>query len=168
MAKKNLKKLTALSIAYNVPFQPLYTKEAIAKNNLEVVHMALINGQKVTCLQQLNNMDYEKLFKGETLTESTTKQDNTTVFTKKGTVSINGNRYNMLDLIKDMDMVNVYEIVDHYIGHGEDWQYDMACKIRDYIKNGGFIAWLEYQYQKEYGETVEQYESRMACEGVEV
>jgi predicted nucleotide-binding protein (sugar kinase/HSP70/actin superfamily) len=164
MAKKNLKKLTALSIAYNVPFQPLYTKEALEKNNLEVVHKCLIGGQEYNCLMQKTYADYENIFKSVANGENTVKQDNSVTFNSKGFVYINGNKHAIFDVIKDMEMWQIYDILNQYLNHGEEWQRDLAIKIRDYIKAQGFIEWLEYQYEKEYGETVDEYMARVEDE----
>jgi predicted nucleotide-binding protein (sugar kinase/HSP70/actin superfamily) len=164
MAKKNLKKLTALSIAYNVPFQPLYTKEALEKNNLEVVHKCLIGGQEYNCLMQKTYTDYENIFKSVANGENTVKQDNSVTFNSKGFVYINGNKHAIFDVIKDMEMWQIYDILNQYLNHGEEWQRDLAIKIRDYIKAQGFIQWLEYQYEKEYGETVDEYMARVEDE----
>ena len=164
MAKKNLKKLTALSIAYNVPFQPLYTKEALEKNNLEVVHKCLIGGQEYNCLMQKTYADYENIFKSVANGENTVKQDNSVTFNSKGFVYINGNKHAIFDVIKDMEMWQIYDILNQYLNHGEEWQRDLAIKIRDYIKAQGFIQWLEYKYEKEYGETVDEYMARVEDE----
>ena len=163
MANKNLNKLQNLANQFNVTFQPLYTREAIAKGNLQVVHKALIGGKEYTCLQQMNNADLEKLFKG--IADGTCNMhapENTTVFSKDGeTVSINGNRYNLFDIIKDMDMVTLSDMISNYIEYGADWQIDFANKVRAYLKNGGYVKWFLYQYELEYGETVDEYETRM-------
>ena len=164
MAKKNLKKLTALSIAYNVPFQPLYTKEALEKNNLEVVHKCLIGGQEYNCLMQKTYADYENIFKSVANGRNTVKQDNSVTFNSKGFVYINGNKHAIFDVIKDMEMWQIYDILNQYLNHGEEWQRDLAIKIRDYIKAQGFIQWLEYKYEKEYGETVDEYMARVEDE----
>lgn len=169
MAKKNLKKLTALSIAYNVPFQPLYTKEALEKNNLEVVHKCLIGGQEYNCLMQKTYADYENIFKSVANGGNVVKQGNSVTFNSKGFVYINGNKHAIFDVIKDMEMWQIYDILNQYLNHGEDWQRDLAIKIRDYIKAQGFIEWLEYQYEKEYNETVDEYMARVEdVEGMRV
>lgn len=163
MANKNLNKLQNLANQYNVTFQALYTAEAIAKGNLQVVHKALIGGKEYTCLQQYNNADLEKLFKG--IADGTCNMhapENTTIFSKDGeTVSINGNRYNLFDIVKDMDMVTLSDMISNYIEYGTDWQIEFANKIRNFLKQGGYVQWLEYQYQLEYGETVDEYAERM-------
>lgn len=163
MANKNLSKLQNFANQYNVTFQPLYTREAIAKGNLQVVHKALIGGKEYTCLQQMNNTDLEKLFKG--IADGTCNMhapENTTVFSKDGeTVSINGNRYRVFDIIKDIDFKTLNDMIGNYLTNGEDWQVETAQKIKDYMKNGGLVEWLEYQYEKEYNETVDEYETRM-------
>lgn len=168
MANKNLKKLQELSAKYNVPFQPLYTAKALENGNLQVVHNIMLRGQKITCLQQMTHEQLEKLFKGETAEkQAEKKQDNTVVFTKNNTISINGNRYNLLDVIKDMEISYVYEIIENYMTHGEEWQIEMAEKLRAYMLNGGFVEWLEYQYKKEYGETVEEYAEKTGLNIIE-
>ena len=87
---------------------------------------------------------------------------NTTVFNVDGeTVSINGNRYSIFDIVKDVDFKTLNDLIADYLTNGEDWQVETAEKIKNYMKNGGYVLWLEYQYQKEYGETPEQYEARM-------
>lgn len=162
MANKNLSKLQNLANQYGVEFQPLYTAEAIEKGNLQVVHKCLINGKQVNCLQTMNNADLEKLFKG--IADGTSEihaPENTTVFSKDGeTVSINGNRYSLFDIVKDMDMVTLSDMISNYIEYGTDWQIEFANKIRNFLKQGGYIQWLEYQYQLEYGETVDEYAER--------
>ena len=163
MANQNLRKLQNLANMYGVEFQPLYTREALAKGNMQVIHKALINGKEYTCLQQYNNTDLENLFKG--IADGSCNMhtpENTCVFNKDGeTVSINGNRYSLFDIVKDMDMHTLSDTISQYLEYGEDWQIDFANKIRNYMKNGGYIKWLLYQYECEYGESVEQYEERM-------
>ena len=163
MANKNLNKLQTLSAKYNVPFQALYTKDAIAKGNLEVVHKALINGKQVNCLQQMNNADLENLFKNASCGHDRIHApENTVIFEKNDDkVSINGSRYRIFDIIKDVDFRTLNDMIGNYITNGEEWQIATAQKIKDYMKNGGMVEWLEYQYEKEYGETVDEYEARM-------
>jgi hypothetical protein len=166
MASKNLKKLTALSIAYNVPFQPLYTKEALEKGNTECVHKALIGGKEYTCLQQYNHERLENLFKTVACGDDNMHASaNTVIFNQKSDViSINGNRYTIFDIIKDVEFGTLNDMIGNYISHGEEWQIETAMKIKEWFKNGGFIQWLEYQYQKEYGETVDEYMARVEDE----
>ena len=163
MANKNLSKLQNLSAKYNVPVQPLYTAEALAKGNLDVVHKCLIGGQQVNCLQQYNSEALENLFKS--IADGSCNMHapaNTCVFNKDGeTVSINGNRYKIFDLIKGYDMVTLSNMLCEYIEYGQDWQVDFANKIRAWLNNGGYVLWLYYQYFQEYNETPEQYEERM-------
>lgn len=163
MANKNLNKLQTLSAQYNVPFQALYTKEAIAKGNLQVVHKALINGKQVNCLQQMNNTDLENLFKNASCGHDRIHApENTVIFEKNDDkVSINGNRYRIFDIIKDVDFKTLNDMLGDYLTNGEEWQVATAQKIKDYMKNGGLVEWLEYQYEKEYGETVDEYAERM-------
>lgn len=162
MANKNLSKLQNLAIKYGVEFQALYTKEALAKGNMQVVHKALINGKEYTCLQQMNNESLENLFKG--IADGHDRihaPENTCVFNKDGaTVSINGNRYSLFDIVKDMDMHTLSDMISNYIEYGQDWQIEFANKIRNFLKQGGYIMWLEYQYQLEYGESVDEYAER--------
>lgn len=163
MANKNLSKLQNLANQYNVTFQAIYSKDAIAKGNLDVVHKAIIGGKQVNCLQQYNNEALENLFKS--IADGSCNMhapENTTVFNKDGeTVSINGNRYSIFDLIKGYDMHTLSDMLCEYIEYGQDWQVDFANKVRAYLKNGGYVQWLEYQYELEYGETVDEYAERM-------
>ena len=163
MANKNLSKLQNLSAKYNVSVQPLYTAEALAKGNLDVVHKCLIGGKQVNCLQQYNSEALENLFKS--IADGSCNMhaaENTTVFNVDGeTVSINGNRYKIFDLIKGYDMVTLSDMLCEYIEYGQDWQVDFANKIRAWLNNGGYVLWLYYQYFQEYHETPEQYEKRM-------
>ena len=163
MANKNLNKLQTLSAKYKVPFQALNTTEAIAKGNLEVVHKALINGKQVNCLQQMNNTDLENLFKNASCGHDRIHApENTVIFEKNDDkVSINGSRYRIFDIIKDVDFKTLNDMIGDYLTNGEEWQVETAQKIKDYMKNGGLVEWLEYQYEKEYGETVDEYETRM-------
>lgn len=163
MANKNLSKLQNLANQYNVTFQAIYSKEAIKKGCLDIVHKAIIGGKQVNCLQQYNNADLEKLFKG--IADGTCDMHaplNTTIFNKDGeTVSINGNRYSIFDLIKGYDMHTLSDMLCQYLEYGEDWQIDFANKIRAWLNNGGYVVWFYYQYFQEYNETPEQYEQRM-------
>ena len=154
MANKNLNKLQTLSAKYNVPFQALYTTEAIAKGNLQVVHKALINGKQVNCLQQYNNTDLENLFKNAACGHDRIHApENTVIFEKNDDkVSINGSRYRIFDIIKDVDFKTLNDMLGNYITNGEEWQVETAQKIKDYMKNGGLVEWLEYQYEKEQPE----------------
>lgn len=167
MANKNLKKLTALSIAYNVPFQALYTKEALEKGNMEVVHKALIGGKEYTCLQTYTHEKLENLFKSIACGSAEIHEaENTVKFNQDGeTVVINGRYHAIFDIIKDVEFETLNEMIGNYISHGEEWQIEAAMKIKEWFKNGGFIQYLEYQYSKEYGETVDEY---LAKTGMEV
>ena len=162
MANKNLNKLQNLANQYGVEFQPLYTREALEKGCLDIVHKAIIGGKEYTCLQQYNSEALENLFKSiANGTCDIHAPENTCVFNKDGeTVSINGNRYNLFDIVKDMDMVTLSDMISNYIEYGQDWQIDFANKIRNFLKNGGYVQWLEYQYELEYGETVDEYAER--------
>jgi hypothetical protein len=170
MANKNLKKLTALSIAYDVPFQALYTKEALEKGNMEIVHKALIGGKEYTCLQTYTNEKLENLFKSIAQGNAGTHEaENTVKFNKDGeTVVINGRYHAIFDIVKDVNFEVLNDMIGKYISHGEEWQIETAMKIKEWFKNGGFIQYLEYQYQKEYGETVDEYTARTSMEVVEV
>ena len=163
MANKNLNKLMDLSNRYGVSFQPLYTADALEKGNLQVVHKAVIGGQQVNCLQQFNNEALENLFKSIANGSCNMHEpENTVIFNKDGeTVSINGNRYSIFDLIKGYDMVTLSEMLCGYIEYGQDWQVDFAKKVRAWLNNGGYVLWFYYQYFQEYHETPEQYEARM-------
>ena len=162
MANKNLSKLQNLANQYGVEFQALYTAEALEKGCLDIVHKAIINGKQYTCLQQYNNSDLENLFKG--IADGHDRihaPENTCVFNKDGeTVSINGNRYSIFDIVKDVDFKTLNDMLSDYLTNGEEWQVETAEKIKDYMKNGGYIKWLEYQYELEYGETVDEYAER--------
>lgn len=163
MANRNLAKLQNLSAQYNVPFQPLYTADALAKNNLQVVHKALIGGKQYTCLQQYNTQALENLFKSIADGKNNIHAaENTVMFNRDGeTVSINGNRYNIFDIVKDVDFKTLNDMIGDYLTNGEDWQIEVATKIKNYMKNGGYILWLEYQYEKLNGESLDEYEARM-------
>lgn len=163
MANRNLNKLQNLSAQYNVPFQPLYTADALAKNNLEVVHKAIIGGKQVNCLQQYNSESLENLFKSiASGTHNMHEPENTTIFNKDGeTVSINGNRYKIFDLVKGYDMASLSDMLCQYIEYGTDWQIDFAKRVRAWFINGGYMLWFLYQYEKLNGETLDEYEARM-------
>ena len=110
----------------------------------------------------MNNADLENLFKNASCGRNRIHApENTVVFSKDNeTISINGNRYNVFDLIKDIDFKTLNDMIGNYLTNGEDWQVETAEKIKDYMKNGGLIKWLEYQYEKEYNETVDEYAER--------
>lgn len=171
MANKNLNKLNELSLKYNVTFQPLYTKKAVEKGNLEVVHNALIGGNKYTCLCTYNNAELEELFKNvangtdnsyiETgYTRKSRNSDKNTILFKgenNEIVYINGTKYNMFDVVKDMDYNRICELIGDYRLNGDEWQMEFANKITEWFKHGGLCLWLEYQYYKSYNETVDEY-----------
>lgn len=163
MANPNLKKLQNLSNQYGVEFQPLYTKEAMEKGNLQVVHNAIIGGKKYTCLARYNVQDLENLFKSIASGSCNIHApENTVIFNQNGeTLSINGNNYNIFDIVKDVEFVNMLDMVNENLNYGEEWQVENAKKIRTYLNNGGFSEWLEYRYQLEYGETVDEYAERV-------
>lgn len=164
MANKNLNKLQELAVKYNVPFQALYTKQAIEKGNLDIVHNAIIGGKKYTCLQQYNNEALENLFKGiASGHDRIHAPENTTVFSKDGeTVSINGRVYDMFEIVKDMDTTTLSEMLAKYLSYGESWQRDFALKLRQFLKDDGYAMMIEYRYIKEYG--VEEYKKVMGIE----
>ena len=165
MANKNLNKLQMLASKYDVVFQPLYTDKAITNGSLDIVHKAVINGKEYTCLQQYNNEQLENLFKTIACgNASIHAQENKVMFTKNDTVSINGNRYSLFEIVKDIEFNRLNSILSEYLNNGEEWQVELAEKIRAYMNNGGFIEWLEYQYQKEYNETVDEYLARECVE----
>ena len=163
MANPNRNKLQNLSVKYNVEFQPLYTAEALAKGKLDVVHNALINGKKYTCLARYNNADLENLFKSiASGHDRIHAPENTVIFAQNTkTLSINGNNYSIFDIIKDVEFVNMLDMVNENLNYGEEWQVENAKKIRTYLNNGGFSEWLEHRYFIEYGETVDEYAERV-------
>lgn len=166
MANKNLNKLNLLASKYDVVFQPLYTDKAIASGTLDIVHKAIINGKEYTCLQTYNNTQLEELFKSIACGQNEVHaQENKVLFTKDNErVCINGNRYSLFDVVKDLSFDRLNEILSEYLNNGEEWQVELAQKIRAYMNNGGFIQWLEYQYEKEYNETVDEYLARECVE----
>ena len=168
MANKNLAKLVELSNTYGVSVQALYTKEALEKGNMEVVHKAFIGGQEYTCLQQYSYEKLENLFKSIALGNMKIHTpENTVVFGQNtDTVSINGRRYKIFDIVKNVSFEVINDMVNNNYSNGTEWQVEYAKKIREWFKNGGFVQWLEYQYEKEYGETVDEYAQRMDLIGV--
>ena len=80
----------------------------------------------------------------------------------------NENVTKMLDVVKDMEYNRICALIGDYKMNGEEWQVELANKITEWFKNGGLIQWLEYQYQKEYGVTVDEYLMEDSKELVEV
>lgn len=164
MANKNLNKLRNYANRYGVSFQPLYTKDAIEKGNLEVVHNAIIGGKKYTCLQQYNNESLENLFKGiASGHDRIHAPENTVIFNKNSeTVSINGRVYDLFEIVKDMDTTTLSQMLAKYLSYGESWQREFALKLRQFLKDDGYAMMIEYRYIKEYG--VEEYKKVMGIE----
>ena len=159
MATQNYKWFSELSAKYNVTVQPI-------KFNQKTIHVAVINGKRYTCLAQYTKQGLDDFFKS--IVNGEVKQDNTVVIKNNGSISLNGVRYDMLDVVKDMEYSRICALIGDYKMNGEEWQVELANKITEWFKNGGLIQWLEYQYQKEYGVTVDEYLMEDSKELVEV
>ena len=167
MANLNLKKLTELSVKYNVSFQPIYTDKAMEKGTLSTVHQAIIGGNKYTGLCGYNNTQLEELFKNiangtdnsyipMTSTRKSRKQSEAILKTNRNgqkVAYIGGRRYTMLDVLKGVSIKSLFDIMDNNKGKElyytlgtwlEDWnnrlQYVRTLESKDFLTN---MAWIE-------------------------
>ena len=142
--KNNINFLTELSVRYGVEFQPLYSKEAIAKGNLERVHKALIGGTEYNKLGSMNKAELEDIFKAV----ACGRKADTDISFRGNNVYVKGNKYNVLDVIKGVKVSKLLDILDgsrkdqRFRGITE-WLFDDSNR-REYLKtvNGDF--WTGY------------------------
>ena len=127
MATENLNKMQQLSVKYNVSFQPIYSEKALASGNLKSVHKAIIGGHEYNKLCQLNNKQLEELFKQASMG----KVMDTGIVFNNNRVSINGNRYDILEVIKGVEINSLLQ----YLKNDNDYSdYIKAWLLKD-IKN---------------------------------
>ena len=164
MANKNLAKLQELSAKYNVTIQPIYTSEALAKGTLDVVHTCMIGSVKVNKLQTMTHETLENVFKrivtgeydsncvkGNKANQKANKVADV-MFTKDNErVSINGERYNVFDVLKNVSYSKICEIIDEGMASDRVENVERAKKIKAWWRDGGFVLWLEYQHYVETG-----------------
>ena len=58
---------------------------------------------------------------------------------ERHTLYLNGVRYDMWDIIKEMELDRVYEMINEQLQYGEDWQINMANKLRYYMMTEGIV-----------------------------
>lgn len=73
-------------------------------------------------------------------TQSCVKQENNIMINdERNTIYLNGVRYTMWDVIKEMELDRVYELINEQLQQGEDWQIELANKLRHYMMTEGII-----------------------------
>lgn len=103
MANKNEKWFNEFSAKYNVNYQILMLKNG-------TVAQAVIGSHRHIGLGQLNKAQLEELFKNSGVAQM---GNNVTISEDKGTVLLNGRKYNVLDVIRGIKVNKLLDIIDN-------------------------------------------------------
>lgn len=149
MANKNEKWFNEFSAKYNVNYQILMLKNG-------TVYQAIIGGHRHTGLGQLNKAQLEELFKNNGVTQM---GNNVTVSEGKGTVMLNGRKYDVLDVIKGIKVNKLLDIIDNSkktIAYYDfcNWLLDDSNR-REYLKTVEGSSWTDYLRLEYYFQTGE-------------
>ena len=116
MATKNKEWFKEFSAKYGVQFQ-------ILTGNDVTIHVAVIGGTEYNGLAQLKKSQVEQLFKNISMGKADTMEN--TVSVGKNTIYLNGTKYNIIDVVKGVQVNSLLDILDGakrshaYYGIGE-------------------------------------------------
>lgn len=149
MANKNEKWFNEFSAKYNVNYQILMLKNG-------TVAQAVIGCTRHTGLGQLNKAQLEELFKNSGVTQM---GNNVTVSEGKGTVMLNGRKYNVLDVIRGIKVNKLLDIIDNSkktVAYYDfcNWLLDDSNR-REYLKTVEGSSWTDYLRLEYYFQTGE-------------
>lgn len=148
MANKNEKWFNEFSVKYNVNYQVLMVKNG-------TVAQAIIGSHRHTGLGQLNKAQLEELFKNSGVAQ----MGNNVTVSDKGTVLLNGRKYDVLDVIRGIKVNKLLDIIDNSkktIAYYDfcNWLLDDSNR-REYLKtveNSDFSDYLRLEYYFQTGE----------------
>lgn len=149
MANKNEKWFNEFSAKYNVKYQILMLKNG-------TVAQAVIGCHRHTGLGQLNKVQLEELFKNNGVTQM---GNNVTVSEGRGTVLLNGRKYNVLDVIRGIKVNKLLDIIDNSkktIAYYDfcNWLLDDSNR-REYLRTVEGSSWTDYLRLEYYFQTGE-------------
>lgn len=149
MANKNEKWFNEFSTKYNVKYQILMLKNG-------TVYQAVIGCHRHTGLGQLNKAQLEELFKNSGVTQM---GNNVTVSEGKGTVLLNGRKYNVLDVIRGIKVNKLLDIIDNSkktIAYYDfcNWLLNDSNR-REYLRTVEGSSWIDYLRLEYYFQTGE-------------
>ena len=149
MANKNEKWFNEFSVKYNVNYQILMLKNG-------TVYQAVIGHTRHTGLGQLNKAQLEELFKNSGVTQM---GNNVTVSEGRGTVMLNGRKYNVLDVIRGIKVNKLLDIIDNSkktVAYYDfcNWLLDDSNR-REYLRTVEGSSWTDYLRLEYYFQTGE-------------
>lgn len=149
MANKNERWFLEFSNKYGVSYQVL-----MAKNG--TVAQAVIGHTRHNGLGQLNKNQLEELFKNSGVAQT---GNNVTVSEGKGTVLLNGRKYNVLDVIRSIKVNKLLEIIDNSkktVAYYDfcNWLLDDSNR-REYLRTVEGSSWTDYLRLEYYFQTGE-------------
>ena len=149
MANKNEKWFNEFSVKYNVNYQILMLKNG-------TVYQAVIGSHRHTGLGQLNKAQLEELFKNSGVAQM---GNNVTVSEGKGTVLLNGRKYNVLDVIRGIKVNKLLDIIDNSkktVAYYDfcNWLLDDSNR-REYLRTVEGSSWTDYLRLEYYFQTGE-------------
>lgn len=149
MANKNEKWFNEFGIKYGVSYQIL-----MAKNG--TVAQAIIGCHRHNGLGQLNKKQLEELFKNNGVTQM---GNNVTVSEDKGTVLLNGRKYNVLDVIRGIKVNKLLDIIDSSkktVAYYDfcNWLLNDSNR-REYLRTVEGSSWTDYLRLEYYFQTGE-------------
>lgn len=117
----------------NEPVQFIYGK------NPKQITAIIFKGEKISTSAWCGKAIEEKIMALKN-TQSCVKQANEVMINdERNTIYLNGVRYTMWDIIKEMELDRVYEMINEQLQYGEDWQSELANRLRYYMLTEGII-----------------------------
>lgn len=149
MANKNEKWFNEFGTKYNVNYQVLMVKNG-------TVAQAVIGSHRHNGLGQLNKNQLEELFKNSGIAQM---GNNVTVSEDKGTVLLNGRKYNVLDVIRGIKVNKLLDIIDNSkktVAYYDfcNWLLDDSNR-REYLRTVEGSSWTDYLRLEYYFQTGE-------------
>ena len=115
------------------------TVQFIYGKNPKQITTLIYKGEKISTSAWCGRAIEEKIMAMKN-TQSCVKQENNIMINdERNTIYLNGVRYTMWDVIKEMELDRVYEMINEQLQYGEDWQINMANKLRYYMMTEGTI-----------------------------
>jgi hypothetical protein len=150
MANKNEKWFIEFGNKYGVSYQILMSKNG-------TVAQAIIGSYRHTGLGQLNKNQLEELFKNSGKTDMA---NNVTVSSSRSTITLNGRKYGMLEIIRGIKVNKLLDIIDNSkktVAYYDfcNWLLDDSNR-REYLRtveNSDF--WVDYLRLEYYFQTGE-------------
>lgn len=118
----------------NEPVQFIYGK------NPKQITAIIYKGEKISTSAWCGKAIEDKILAIKNAQACAIKQENDIMINdERHTLYLNGVRYDMWDIIKEMELDRVYEMINEQLQYGEDWQSELANKLRYYMMTEGIV-----------------------------